>query len=743
MDTAKTEKLFGIRIFTGMENAVQTPSWRAAFNEQVKRQFMELAQPTHNTGKLNFFTSNTDVLMGFSAMCILMVMIIPIPAMFLDLFLALNITFSLLILLVGMYVLRPLDFSAFPSVLLLATLFRLSLNIASTRLILLHGNEGTQAAGKVIMSFGNFVVGGNYVVGLIVFLILVVVNFVVITKGAGRIAEVAARFTLDAMPGKQMSIDADLNAGLIDEDEARKRRQQISKESEYYGAMDGANKFVRGDAIAGIIITLINIIAGFGIGVFQNQMSFAEAAQNYTLLTVGDGLVSQVPALVISTAAGIVVSRAGAESDLGLEIGTQIFLKPRVMAVACAILFLFGIIPGLPTGPFFFMAAGCGALAYTIRQLDRKRMKKETEQALEPLEGTEKESDEDTFRPLPPLDIMGLEIGYGLIPLVDVQQDGELLNRIKSIRKQIAHDIGIVVPSIHIQDNMQLRPGEYVIKLKGNEVGRGDLMLNHFLAMNPGTADETIDGVPTQEPTYGIDAYWIKERVREEAIAKGYTVVDLATVMTTHLSDMIRRHSHELLGRQEVQNLLDSLKETHPKAVEELVPNLISLGGVVKVLQNLLLEQVPIRDLLTVVEAMADYAPSVKQLDVLTEHVRQSLSRSITRQYVASDGELAVLTLGHALERRLAEAITQTGQGDYLAIEPQKAHKLMQRIADKLGKFTNLNLQPVILCSAQIRLHLKKLIDRFIPNMVVLSYDEIETEVKIQSIAVVELPDED
>jgi flagellar biosynthesis protein FlhA len=704
---------------------------------------MELTQSDSYTGPLAFLTGNTDVLMGFAAMCILMVMIIPVPAVLLDLFLTLNITLSLLILLVGMYVLKPMDFSAFPSVLLLVTLFRLSLNIASTRLILLHGNEGTQAAGKVIMSFGSFVVGGNYVVGLIVFLILVVVNFVVITKGAGRIAEVAARFTLDAMPGKQMSIDADLNAGLVDEDEARHRRQQLSKESEYYGAMDGANKFVRGDAIAGIIITLINIVAGFAIGVFQNQMSFAEAAQNYTLLTVGDGLVSQVPALIISTAAGIVVSRAGAESNLGLEISSQIFLKPRALAIAGVILFLFGIIPGLPTGPFTLLALGAAGLSYAITRFERKRRKEESEKALVLSEQEDEEQSSDTFKPLPPLDIMGLEIGYGLIPLVDVQQDGELLNRIKSIRQQIAHEIGIVVPSIHIQDNMQLRPGEYIIKLKGNEVGQGDLMLNHFLAMNPGTAEESIDGIPTKEPTYGIEAYWIKERGREEAISKGYTVVDLATVMTTHLSDIIRRHSDELLGRQEAQSLLDALKETHPKAVEELVPNQLSLGGVVKVLQNLLAEQIPVRDLLTIVEAMADWAPSVKQLETLTEFVRQSLSRTITRQYISPDGEMVVLTLGHSLERYLAEAIQQTDQGDFLAVDPQKAHRIMQRLAEKLEKFASRNLQPMILCSAQIRLHLKKLVDRFIPNIVVLAYDEIETNVKIQSIAVVELPDED
>ena len=703
---------------------------------------MELAQATQTPNRLAFFTRNTDVMMGFAAMCILMVMVIPVPAMFLDLFLTFNIAFALLILLVGLYVLKPLEFSAFPSILLLATLFRLSLNVASTRLILLHGNEGTQAAGKVIKAFGSFVVGGNYVVGLIVFLILVVVNFVVITKGAGRIAEVAARFTLDAMPGKQMSIDADLNAGLIDEDEARERRYQISRESEYYGAMDGANKFVRGDAIAGIIITLINIVAGFAIGVFQNGMSFTDAAQNYTLLTIGDGLVSQVPALIISTAAGIVVSRAGAENNLGMEIGTQLFLRPRALAVASAILFFFGLVPGMPTIPFVTLSIVVGAVAYVVFQTERRRLSDE-QQGLVPMEENQEEQLTEAFKPLPPLDILGLEIGYGLIHLVDAQQDGELLERIKSIRRQIAQEIGIVVPSIHIQDNMQLKPGEYTIRLKGNVVAQGDLMLNHFLAMNPGTADTAIEGILTREPTYGIEAFWIKERVREDAIAKGYTVVDLATVMTTHLSDIIRRHAYELLGRQEVQNLLDNLKQTHPKVVEELVPNLLSLGGVVKVLQNLLLEQVPIRDLLTIVEAMADWAPSVKQLDLLTEYVRQALSRSITKQYMTAEGEMVVVTLSHSLERQLAEAIQRTDQGEYLAINPQTAQLTMQRLAALLEKFASLNQQPVVLCSAQIRPHFKKLADRFIPNLVILSYDEIAANVRIQSIGAVELIDED
>jgi flagellar biosynthesis protein FlhA len=627
-------------------------------------------------------------------------------------------------------------------VLLLATLFRLSLNIASTRLILLHGNEGIQAAGNVIKAFGSFVVGGNYVVGLIVFIILVVVNFVVITKGAGRIAEVAARFTLDAMPGKQMSIDADLNAGLIDEDEARNRRQQISRESEYYGAMDGANKFVRGDAIAGIVITLINIVAGFGIGVFQNGMSFADAAQNYTLLTIGDGLVSQVPALIISTAAGLVVSRAGADSNLGLEIGSQLFLKPRALGVAATILFALGLIPGLPTIPFFILAAVVGFISYIVIQTDRQRIREESQK--EKVEEVDTDAAvTDIFKPLPPLDTLSLEIGYGLIPLVDVKQDGELLDRIKSIRKQIAHEIGIIVPSIHIQDNMQLKPGEYRILLKGNEVARGDLMISHYLAMNPGGAEEGIKGIPTIEPTYGIDAIWIKEQVREEAMAKGFTVVDLATVMTTHLSDIIRRNASDLLGRQEVQNMLDSLKETHPKVVEELVPNLMSLGGVVKVLQNLLAEQVPIRDLLTILEAMADWAPSAKQLDVLTEYVRQSLNRSITKQYITDEGELMVVNLSHTLERRIAESIERSDHGEILTMDPQTAQIVIQRLAEQLEKFAPLNLQPIVLCSARIRLHFKKLVDRFIPNMVVLSYDEVMSNVKIQSLGMVELADED
>lgn len=703
---------------------------------------MELVERKQTLDRFAFISNNTDVLMGFAAMSILMVMVIPIPTMLLDLFLSFNITFSLIIMLVGMYILNPLDLSSFPSLLLLSTLFRLSLNVASTRIILLHGNEGTQAAGNVIMAFGSFVVGGNYLVGFIVFVILVLINFMVITKGAGRIAEVAARFTLDAMPGKQMSIDADLNAGLIDETEARERRRQISREAEYYGAMDGANKFVRGDAIAGIIITFVNILAGLAIGVFQKKMNFADAAQTYTLLTVGDGLVSQIPALIISTAAGIVVTRAGAEQSLGLEIGSQLLVQPRAFVVASMILFGFGLVPGLPTIPFLILSATSGLVAYLVFQTERAKAEEDREAALR-REKKEEEKPPETFKPLPPVDVLALEVGYGLIPLVDMDQDGELLERIKSIRRQIAQEVGIVVPSIHIQDNMKLKSGAYAILLKGIEVASGELMVNHLMAMNPGTADAKINGVATREPTYGLEAFWIKPAAREDANAKGYTVVDLPTIMTTHLSDVIRRHAHELVGRQEVQKLLDTLKTSHPKVVEELVPNLLSLGGVVRVIQNLLLEQVPVRDGLTIMETLADWATTTKKLDILTEHVRQALSRTITHSYLAADGKLHVLTLDQRVERRVAESLQQTDQGTFLALDPAYAKSIMDDLAVKMEDYKSLGVQPLLVCSAQIRSHVKRLSDRFIPGLAVLSYDEIVSSAKIEIVGTVEASDAD
>jgi flagellar biosynthesis protein FlhA len=698
---------------------------------------MTVAEQTRYTPKIAGITKNSDISLAVAVVGILAFMVIPLPSMLLDLLISFNITLALIILLASMYTLRPLELSAFPSILLLVTLFRLSLNVASTRMILIHGNEGSMAAGKVIQAFGNFVVGGNFLVGIIVFVILVAINFMVITKGAGRIAEVAARFTLDAMPGKQMSIDADLNAGLINEQEARARREEIAQEAEYYGAMDGANKFVRGDAVAGIIITLANIIGGLAIGVFQNKMSFGDAAETYTLLTIGDGLVTQIPALVVSTAAGIIVSRAGAESNLGEEITSQILLQPRAIGIAAVVLFGFGIIPGLPLVPFWVLAALAGGLTYIIQRATRQQQQIEAEaQMLE-----EKAAPIEHLESLPPLDTLAIEVGYGLIPLVDSEQNGELLRRIKSIRRQVADEMGIIVPPVHIQDNMQLKPGQYSILLKGNEIANGNLMTNYYLAMDPGTAEKEIDGIATTEPTYGLPALWIKESAKENALAKGYTVVDLATVMTTHLSEVVKRHSHEFIGRQEVQQLLDNLKESHPKVVEELVPNLLSLGGVVKVLQNLLREQIPIRDLLAIMETLADWAPVIKDLDLLTEYVRQALSRTITRMHLNQEGTLLVLTLDHSVESAIAAAIQSTDHGTLFALDPQVAQKIMNNLAQNLQRCASLNYQPVVVCSAQIRGHFKKLVDQFIPNVSVLSYDEILKNIDIQSLGTVELSD--
>ena len=698
---------------------------------------MAIAEQTQFAGELPGITKNSDITIAVAVVAILVFMVIPLPSFLLDLLISFNITFALIILMASMYTLRPLELSAFPSILLLITLFRLSLNVASTRIILIHGNEGATAAGKVIQAFGSFVVGGNYLVGIIVFIILVVINFMVITKGAGRIAEVAARFTLDAMPGKQMAIDADLNAGLINEQEARSRREEISREAEYYGAMDGANKFVRGDAIAGIIITLTNIIGGLTIGVFQNNMSFANAAQTYTLLTIGDGLVTQIPALIISTAAGIIVTRAGSESNLGAEIASQILYQPRAIGITAIVLFGFGIIPGLPLLPFWVLGALAGGLTLFIHRANKQRTLAEQDAAAR----EEKAIPVEHLDSLPLLDTLAIEVGYGLIPLVDAEQDGELLERIKSIRRQVAYEIGILVPPVHIQDNMQLKPGEYSILLKGNEIARGELMTNYYLAMNPGSVDEKIDGIETHEPTYGLPALWIKENAKEKAIAKGYTVVDLAAVMTTHLSEIVKRHGPEFLGRQEVQQLLDNLKDSHPKVVEELVPNYLSLGGVVKVLQNLLREQVPIRDLLLILETLADWAPATKDLDLLTEYVRQSLARTITKIHQTAEGILPVVTLDHSVESAVAAAIQPTEQGSHFALDPNTAQKIVNNLAQVLDKSQSLNYQPVIVCSAPIRCYFKKLVDQFVPNISVLSYDEILSNVEIQSLGTLELSD--
>jgi len=698
---------------------------------------MEIGSLTENRVGIPFIAKNSEVMAALGVVGIVVLMVLPLHPIFLDLLLSFNITLAIIILLVSMYILNPLDLSSFPSILLLATLFRLSLNIASTRIILLHGNEGTLAAGKVIKAFGNFVVGGNYVVGCIIFLVLVIINLVVITKGSGRIGEVAARFTLDGMPGKQMSIDADLNAGLINEEEAKERRLLISQEADFYGAMDGASKFVKGDAIAGIIITLINIIGGLAIGVLQNGMSFSDAAQNYTLLTVGDGLVTQIPALIISTSAGIIVSRAGSGTRLGSTIATQILGQPRAIAIASAVLFAFALVPGLPSIPFIILSMIAGSIAYLLIQAEKVRIDEEDEERKTRAEVQPSES----FESLTPLDILSFEVGYGLIPLVDVQQNGELLDRIKSTRRQIAQEIGIIIPPIHIQDNIQLKSGEYAILLKGNEVGRGDLMINYHLAMDPGNAEGNIDGIPTVEPTFGLPAFWIKKEAKEDALAKGYTVVDLSTILITHLSDVIKRNAHELLGRQEVQKLLDTLKISHPKVVEEIVPNILSLGGVVKVLQNLLREQIPIRDLLTILESLGDWAPVTKDIDTLTEHVRQAMARTITNIYQTSDGELPIITLDQDVENAISASIQKTDHGSFLALDPNEAQNIMNSLSKKIERISAMNQQPIILCSAHIRSHFKKFLDRFIPNLVVLSYNDLVNNVRVQSLGTVRLSD--
>lgn len=680
--------------------------------------------------------ANTDVMMGVGVMAILGIMILPIPALLLDLFLSISITLSVIILMVSMYILKPLEFSVFPSLLLLTTLFRLALNVASTRLILLHGSDGVDAAGQVIKAFGNFVVGGNYAVGLIVFLILVIINFIVITKGAGRIAEVGARFTLDAMPGKQMSIDADLNAGIINEQEARKRREDVSREADFYGAMDGSSKFVRGDAIAGILIMLINIIGGFIIGVFQNGMEMASAAQTFTILTVGDGLVAQIPALVISTAAAMVVTRAASSSNLGKDITSQVFVHPKAIATTSAILFALGLVPGLPHIAFISLAAITGFIAYTLNQVKEVAEEK-------PVEERPKATPTQEVEALLPLDVLALELGYRLIPLVDAGKGGELLEKIRQIRKQIALDMGIVVPSIHIRDNLQLEPNSYSFIVKGIPLAAGEIMTDRYMALNAGNSNIKIAGIETKDPAFGMPAVWITEADREKAQFAGYTVVDPATVAATHITEILKSYSHELLGRQEAQALLDNLSKESPKVVEELLPNLLSLGVVVKVLQSLLRERVPIRDLKTILEVLADYAPLTKNPELLTEYVRQGLSRSITRQYQIKDGTIPVVIMDPKVEETIAGGVQTMQQGSYLALEPGLAQRLLVRLRDSLELFNPAGHQPILLCSPNIRGHVKRFTERFFPNLVVLSHNEIASGARINSIGSVRLDNAD
>jgi len=677
-----------------------------------------------------------EYLVGFGVVMVLAVMVMPIPPFLLDLLLSFSITFALIILLVSVFMRGPLDFSVFPSLLLIVTLIRLSLNVASTRIILLHGSEGTSAAGQVIESFGSFVVGGNFVVGTVIFIILVMINFIVITKGSVRTSEVAARFTLDAIPGKQMSIDADLNAGLINEKEARNRRQMLEQEADFYGSMDGAIRFVRGDAIAGILITVINILGGFGIGVFQQDMGVGEAAQVYTLLTIGDGLVSQLPALVVSTAAGLVVTRAVADKNLPELLISQLVNQPYAFIIASLVLFFFGMIPGLPHFPFFVMSIFAGIIGFN-------KFKDTNKKAL--IENRKKEDEAKAPTPervesILPLDIMELEVGYELIPLVDADSNGELLDRIKSVRRQFALELGFIVPPLHIRDNLQLKSNEYGILIKGVEVSRGSIMTGRLLAMNPGTIEKEIDGIQTKEPTFGLPAVWISTSDKQKAQMAGYTVVDSSTVVTTHIKETIKRHASELLGRQETQSLIDKFKESNPKVIEELIPDVLSLGKVQKVLQNLLKEQISIRDLRTILEQLADYGPTTKDTDILTEYVRQALARPITKQFQSADGSLSVMTLNREIEELIHSSIQKTELASFLSLEPTVAEKLLLKLQEAVESITpQMETSPVLLASPGIRHHLRKFVERFIPDLAVLSHSEIIPSVQIKTLKVVDL----
>lgn len=688
---------------------------------------------------MNFFRKlfgNSDLMMAVGLVAILAVMVIPMPRFMLDILLSFGMAVSMILLLTSVYATRALDFSIFPSLLLITTLFRLSLNVATTRVILLHGaEEGTAAAGDVIRSFGEFVVGGNYAVGIVIFVILVIINFVVITKGAGRVAEVAARFTLDAMPGKQMSIDADLNAGLINEEEARRRRTEIGREADFYGAMDGASKFVRGDAIAGIMIVIVNMVGGIVIGVLQKGMDIGTAASTFTLLTVGDGLITQIPALIVSTAAGIMVTRTATTTNFSQEVSRQLTMKPKALSASAGIMGFMALIPGFPTLPFLILAGALGGVAYSItnriKREEQASLQKQTQEKLKPAP--------EKLESLLPVDLLELEVGYGLINIVDAEQNGDLLERISNIRKQFALDLGIIIPPMRIRDNLELKPGDYQVLLKGVQVGSGSLMVGSLLAMDPGNVMERVLGIPTKEPAFGLDAIWINPRQKEDATLAGYTVVDLSTVIATHLTELIRKNAHELLGRQELQVLLDTFKQTAPKVVEDLVPNLLAVGTVLKVLKNLLKEGVSVRDLRTILETLADQALLQKDAAILTEHVRTALGRSITRKLVGPDGQLTLLTLERNIEETIAGGIIQTDQGQQLSLEPEFVRSFIAQLNQQAIEIGGETSHAIVLCSPLIRSHLKTLVDRFIPNIIVLSHNEITSNVTVKSFSTVRM----
>ncbi len=673
-----------------------------------------------------------EIAIALVVIVVILLIIIPLSPVLLDTLLVFNITLSLVILLLTLYIKEPLQFSVFPSMLLLTTLFRLGLNISSTRLIL--GNSGE--AGEVIKTFGSFVIQGNAVVGFIIFLIILVMQFIVITKGSERVAEVAARFTLDAMPGKQMAIDADLNSGLIDEKAAKARRLKVQRESDFYGAMDGASKFVKGDAIVGIIITVINSVGGIIIGLVQGGMTFDKVLEVYILATVGDGLVSQLPALLISTATGVIVTRAASENNMSQDLSNQLFSQPIVLMISGGVLLAMSLIPGLPKVPMWALS---GLLLYLGYVLNRSRTRQQ-DTAVE--ENREKEVEQfrkpESVVSLLEVDPVEMEFGYSLIPLVDASQGGDFLDRVVMIRRQCALELGMIIPVVRLRDNIQINPNEYIIKIKGEEVARGEVLLDHLLAMDPGTAEGELEGIDTTEPAFGLPAKWIRKELRETAEVAGYTIVDPPSVIATHLTEIFKVYGYELLGRQEVQTLIEHVAKSHPSLVEEVVPKIMSVGEVQKVLANLLKEGVPIRDMVTILETLGDYGSLSKDPDMLTEYVRQSLKRTITRKFVG-ERQVRVVTLDPELEQVIMDSVRQSEHGSYLSLDPEKIQDILKNLLGELKKLTTLGLQPIVLSSPVVRIYFKKLTEQVVPDLTVLSYNELEQSVQIQSVGMVSI----
>jgi flagellar biosynthesis protein FlhA len=690
----------------------------------VKSRFTELIQSGVGAPVL---------LMGMLAMIIL-----PIPPILLDMFFTFNITFALVILLIVIYAKKPLDFALFPTVILIATLLRLSLNVASTRVVLLHGHEGTDAAGQVIQSFGEVVIGGNYAVGLVVFIILVIINFVVVTKGAGRVAEVSARFTLDSMPGKQMAIDADLNQGLIDQEQAKARREEVTREADFYGSMDGASKFVRGDAIAGILITIINVLGGFTIGVLQHDLSAAQSAEFYVLLTIGDGLVAQIPGIILSTAAGIMVTRENREGDMGAKFVSNIFSKPKTLGITSAIMTVMGLVPGMPHFAFLTFAAITAGLAWRMKQ-KQESTELEVVQEQQALQTQTQEADSDlkelSWDDVMPIDSIGLEVGYRLIPMVDKSQGGQLMSRIKGVRKKLSQDLGFLIPPVHIRDNLDLAPNVYRIALMGVSVGEAEVHPDHDMAINPGQVFGEIDGIKTKDPAFGLPATWIEQSAKDNAQTLGYTVVDANTVIATHLSQLLNENATQLLGHEEVQQLLDRLATSAPKLVEDLVPKILPLSTLVKVLQNLLNESIPIRDFKTIIESLAEYAPQTQDAGILTAQVRVALGRFIVQHINGLGNELSVITLEPSLEQLLHQSIQMSEEGG--GIEPGLADRMHQSLTES-AQTQEMNGSPaILLVSAQVRLMLMRFVKHSIPNMHVLAYNEVPDNMQIKIVSTV------